>query len=451
MTEKIPQMIGAMFLYFGLACAAQAAGYQAPKILDYDELMELTTGARAEYMLGLQDMLEDFEALHSDHNQSAAAARGRKLIATLLSLQVLPQAQAISAGAHANRGNSATESSLCPVGNPNYYVGETREHGLRCYLRSGILRQDETQCPNGHENLGTSWFLRCALPKGKWNVAIPANPGRERGQAPRPQGQPRCPSNYLPRSNRGEPGCALNDGEKRTECPPGHERSGSSPEADCMLKDPSKAVPLNPRQDPNRCKPQQCNNTEAIEDLKERAYPRSQAGGGRETKCINAGVVTSFDFNRRVCPPVLKLEIAGTTYTCQPGQTLCMPLVFGVDAQGKGICVPISHRTTRACDQKRAEGQNNGQWKDLMKPEDAKTREAWNKWAEELTRLCVTNEDTGVYHCTECGILAKHVSQLNQLLNRSRGQVCGRPNPEGPIGNRAKPGSETDKPPRSTR
>ena len=419
------------------ALAGSAHAYDAPKILNYDELMELSLADRGEYLSGLLDMLEEMEGSRSPTHSASHSPDFFRPGHGLISL-LLPNAEALV--------GLPPQSVQCP--RENYVARYTEKFGWRCYLRYEALPPGARTCPRGHELINYD----CALPRTGWkdyvihlppkrtpspsrpnnkgSLANPSRGERDPSEPVKPPGTilPKCPPNYLPRHVDGEPNCFLNDGQRRDNCPDGHENYSSSPEGGCILRDPKKAVPVDPKQDPHKCVPQTCNNDEAIETLKERAYPRD-ANGERETKCINGGVVNDFNFNRRVCPPVLKLEgIPGGPYTCPGGQTVCMPLVFGTDVNGKAFCVPSSHRTTRACDQKRSEAKNKGQWKDLMNSGLPGVREAWDKWAQDLTRLCVTNEATGVYHCRECEILSKYVSQLNQLRDQNRGGVCGRPN-----------------------
>lgn len=434
-------MVRVIFIAALLAfpCLALASEYSHPKFLSYEQLLRLPPANRAQYREGLIQMLDDLERTNKKNSEANAI---RELL--LNGKELLSQFQFLPI---ANAG---------PACDDNEYLANSK-NGPVCVLRDNsysINEKDKYECASGYKfskAYGPQWCVKDQVNyfNGQEVEEIPSLRAKPRSVEPKENSKelpkvPKdtavftgpdstfkdCPKGYETWYSNNAKICYIESfGSK--DCPTGH-RSG--PKGICILID-EKDVVLAPKpteqkspqarfvgEDNKECVPNKCSNEEAIEPLKAKAYPGQ--GGNQEKMCINAGAVTAFDFSVRLCPPVLMINLPGGPFRCTNGQTICMPLVFGTTKENKALCVPISDRTTRACAKKRDDLQQSGQWNDLMKSNQPGLQEAWDKWVNDLSRLCITNQNTGAYHCTECQILAKYVSRLNKLSMSPTGQ-CG--------------------------
>jgi hypothetical protein len=107
---------------------------------------------------------------------------------------------------------------------------------------------------------------------------------------------------------------------------------------------------------------------------------------------------------------------------------LCNPLIFNLDENNEGLCVPPVKNATRACqeratDVEKAMGKNyvpfisRGLIRNGSESMDG-LKEAWDSYANELNKICDDSPSKDLY-CRECAILKKRAAMLNLLALRA--------------------------------
>jgi hypothetical protein len=114
-------------------------------------------------------------------------------------------------------------------------------------------------------------------------------------------------------------------------------------------------------------------------------------------------------------------EAMTPAFTCGTTSVICNPLLFGVKADGKTpFCVERSGNATSSCDSLASSEEGAVQ---PLDQQHAGIREAWNDFADKLSRLCQTNEISKTLHCEECHLIRNRLFALNVAARDVR--TCG--------------------------
>lgn len=148
-----------------------------------------------------------------------------------------------------------------------------------------------------------------------------------------------------------------------------------------------------------------------------------------ELGCIYAGNLSVYKDPSKPkagqCNPIGEAAFGGKKFSCSgKGQTLCNPLIFGVQdfASGKGHCVK-GENSTMECG-KKGDANKTAGFIQSLEPGIAKAE--WEKLREGLKKLvasCIYEEGKGsaaskassAFHCKECQVIAKRVVELRKV------------------------------------
>lgn len=143
------------------------------------------------------------------------------------------------------------------------------------------------------------------------------------------------------------------------------------------------------------------------------------------TTCVFSGNVSEFIGGKKTpgrCTPVFSLKVSqtGPTYQCLTrADTMCNPLVFGVDTEGRPFCVPAKGDATKRCDEASTEQTRKP---DFLAQNISGLQESWEKFREGMNALCKTSEASRRFHCEECRVMADRLAALNASTT---GTPCG--------------------------
>ncbi len=166
--------------------------------------------------------------------------------------------------------------------------------------------------------------------------------------------------------------------------------------------------------------PKTCNAAE-VESAR-----RKYASDKSNSDCIYAGSISSYPDGKKhpygcqapteFCFGSLDcsnedLSRKKADYSCDEGKTICNPLIFGVQSDGKSpFCIDKGARATAACDDQ------SSQAKDRVSPLDEAhlgLKESWNEFTEHLNKLCHGDQIAAALHCEECDIISRRLFKLN--------------------------------------
>ena len=163
--------------------------------------------------------------------------------------------------------------------------------------------------------------------------------------------------------------------------------------------------------------PKTCNPAE-IE-----AARQKYASDKTDTNCIYAGSISTYPSVKRAygCKAPTTFCFGSSDcmnedksrktpdYSCDSGQVICNPLIFGLDADGNRLCVHTGAQATALCGSQadRLEGGLS-----LLDQTHSGLKESWNDFAEGLNQLCSTNQTAAALHCEECDVIRKRLFAL---------------------------------------
>jgi len=148
----------------------------------------------------------------------------------------------------------------------------------------------------------------------------------------------------------------------------------------------------------------------------------------RGNNCINGANISRYNVTTKTCARVASKTYGDKSFTCTGNQTLCNPLVFGVQSDGQtGICVRLRMNVTLACSAASAAAGRGTSAENVLKflRDNPSMATAWNEWSQSIERLCQpgTDRNSHRFHCTECTIIFTHLQKLNALTGYANS--CG--------------------------
>lgn len=147
----------------------------------------------------------------------------------------------------------------------------------------------------------------------------------------------------------------------------------------------------------------------------------------RNNSCINGANLSRYNTNTRTCARVSNKTYGDRRFTCSGSQTLCNPLVFGVQENGQALCVRLRANVTLACSTAARSLGGNDPAANALKflRENPSMQQAWNEWAQSIERMCQpgTDRNSHRFHCTECTLIFTHLQKLNALTGYAN--ACG--------------------------
>ncbi len=158
--------------------------------------------------------------------------------------------------------------------------------------------------------------------------------------------------------------------------------------------------------------------------------------------CIFAGNRSSYIVGTKRCTPVFEVSITGLAkpLRCVQPNVICNPLIFGVKGDvehPEALCVKSQMEATRECESKSSTRSTRA----FLEGKDKKgsvfpLAESWNQLKDFVNSVCGKSEKTAEFHCVECNVIMKRLSQAN-VGKWSNGKVCdGRTFELGTLSNR---------------
>ncbi len=168
-----------------------------------------------------------------------------------------------------------------------------------------------------------------------------------------------------------------------------------------------------------------CEFGDTAREASREAYEQDLAS--RNNSCINGANLSRYNVTTRTCARVSNKNYGDRRFTCSGSQTLCNPLVFGVQTNGQALCVRLRTNVTLACSTAaRSLGGNDPAANALnFLRENPSMQQAWNEWAQSIERMCQpgTDRNSHRFHCTVCTLIFTHLQKLNALTGYAN--ACG--------------------------
>jgi hypothetical protein len=170
----------------------------------------------------------------------------------------------------------------------------------------------------------------------------------------------------------------------------------------------------------------------AVRQAFRKAHDANFAAANQNFKslCVFAGSFSSYKNNKASsgqCVP--RTEIKGTGLKCAPRQVICNPVVFGVNADGKALCVNAKGQSTAECAEMVSDPQS-------FHAAGALSGEAWDKFKADFERAfqsyCAPSGSAAAgfaqqfqnYFCNECNAVGRTIAAANRDYAKSL-SVCG--------------------------
>lgn len=149
-------------------------------------------------------------------------------------------------------------------------------------------------------------------------------------------------------------------------------------------------------------------------------------------RCAISGFVSTLS-KKQKCSAIREWKIgAHWTGKCASNETMCNPMVFGFQEDGKAICIKLGQNVTNQC-QGRAQVLGNNPKKiaeQLMGKTEATKKipiddlaDRWREFREGLTALCEPGASLE-FHCNECATMDMQIRNMNMVSTCA--DKCGR-------------------------
>lgn len=431
--EPLMMLIGRIFLpfllslfFFSAVSFAKPEINQAPRVLTFSEVTKLGEAQRSLYMKSLSTSLMEIEEREKKQSGKEAALESTESAFQVSQLQILKFLSLIEVSWAVNN---------CPPGYGRIEIpmsGQVIECGKRRESRS----EAGAACEGNDTNMGTACLMsqppRCT-------TYCQANPNRPGAQS--------APAPAAPREPSAADICKLGGGQLNNQTctclPQGNVQyqwrpdarvcARSLPQGQRCLENESLVSPgvcRRGRSDQGstpstevECLPRSCQVTREVNnDYRD----RFRANPDLRRRCINAGMVTNYDYSVMRCPSISRASIGGfTTEACPARHTVCNPLVFGLKPDFKPICVRLGQATTRACAAASAEAGARSLFSHRPPgATEANLVTAWDEFREQFNSLCMADDISKNFHCVECGIIATRNHEfMNQLRQGSSANI----------------------------
>lgn len=141
---------------------------------------------------------------------------------------------------------------------------------------------------------------------------------------------------------------------------------------------------------------------------------------GQKAYCAVGGFISELN-SRKKCSPVTNLEIGTWKGTCGSGETMCNPMIFGFQENGKPFCARLAQRVTTDCwsmavkagnDDKKIQEQLLGKTPATEKIGLDSMADAWRSFRTRMASLCEKGPSLE-FHCNECNAMSMQISSLN--------------------------------------
>ncbi|MBN8541711.1 MAG: hypothetical protein J0L82_15070 [Deltaproteobacteria bacterium] len=158
-------------------------------------------------------------------------------------------------------------------------------------------------------------------------------------------------------------------------------------------------------------KPESCGDRAAIK----KAYYQGKL------PCVFAGMISNLDGQNKRCQAVREYKIGNENLTCEAGQAMCNPLLFGTvlgSSPTKAICVGRGQDVTSQCAKL-----SNARDAELFINRNANgLQEKWNEFKTSLESVCKSETVSAKFHCQECNTMKQRLFELHARLV---GNPCG--------------------------
>lgn len=383
-----------------------ATGSEVPELISFQEFQALDKTQKLYYLTQVRNVVSMISV-----SSGWEAAENKKKWNLLLE-QMIEEAQAKGAAAVA-------KPIKCPE-------GQVLQKG---WLWSSCVR-DQTKCP-------------------KNQVAVYATDGANMSCQLVTSGSGQCPEGYSRQESQNNTGANVSycinssgvsggmadiskqfqaqtmpeaPGSPKVEAKPGAEKVDGK--VDAKQDEP-------PKKSATKCwwdEMQKCESSSAKRKEIAKQWYKSKPANG-ELSCIYGGNVSGYKNPDKPkageCKPVREAKFGEKTFSCGAGQTLCSPLVFGVEdfAAGKGFCVK-GKNATQECATKGTPSGVVGQIANM----GTIAAFEWDRLKEGLKNLvssCILEDkeknqisiSPTAFQCQECQIVAIRVVEMRKALN----------------------------------
>lgn len=142
---------------------------------------------------------------------------------------------------------------------------------------------------------------------------------------------------------------------------------------------------------------------------------------GQKAYCAVGGFVSELN-SRKKCSPVTTFKIGtGWSGSCSSGKTMCNPMIFGFQENGKPFCAPLAQMVTSECwSQAVKAGNKPKKIQDQLLGKTSQTEkigldsmaDAWRDFRVRMVSLCEPGPSLE-FHCNECNAMSLQVASMN--------------------------------------
>ncbi len=457
----------ALILIANASAIASSSAEDYAKVISYNELVSLSSAARAHYLLGLREAIVELEIEQRSRAQSFNDTKGKS--ARLLFLKTF-----IEKAEAAEPGFKAADSKLWAATFKNGYncpPSVTKNPSMIEALRKtgGTLQCESPLEKPSTCHFGYKWIGRvgrqnvCVLPlphnlylKHLKSIGLASKPHPKKvasAEKYEPLRQHATAPQLKERSNRSPPGAASEVAEAVTRLDPDNDhddRTRASAQFDVSKETFSQfdekedsslqtcALPKKP--DAKKCSAETI-SAARVKYYSDKTTPHCLYGGNLShfknslKQAGNCQPQHEFCVNRLTCKNYDGSDdkTAVKNFFCKPNEIICNPYVFNTSADNKTpLCVKPGPNATTECAVLAKEADPDGkQISFMLRAKSEKPIqgiiEGWNEFADEINKMCFSSPAQDVY-CNECQILKSRLFNLNLIVrnpNNAQHDVCG--------------------------
>ncbi|HVK62700.1 MAG TPA: hypothetical protein VM432_14170, partial [Bdellovibrionales bacterium] len=416
------------------------------KIKTYNELMKMSRKQREKYISQIRSLVIELEAMQTSKAKTVGDARTYEKYTNYMRVLELMSATARAKEEAPKRGlqiivDKPSTPQLPPIKDEDKLdwrteterqrqrSAELKAHPIVVPSQRGLPKPEKSMFQNVIDKVTLKDAREAGKPTSKKQSA-PTKPATATTNAPAPATTTKAPvTNPAPLPVERLAGEAK---PAKPEAKPAKTSAQKKPEAAAEsdtvgVERPKAAAPAEktgcdvlPKEAPESC------NNGAIKTAGTQFY-------SRETEsCIYAGNFTSYRSRKPVpgqCNAPSKFcvgspncrntagESIEATFSCEDGQVICNPLLFGVQNDGKPFCIARNVSATKEC--AKISENDDDRADDLFgKPafkgsEIPGLQEAWDEFANQFNRMCHGDEVTRQFMCRECHIINRRMVDIH--------------------------------------
>lgn len=151
---------------------------------------------------------------------------------------------------------------------------------------------------------------------------------------------------------------------------------------------------------------------------------------GQKAYCAVGGFISELN-SRKKCSPVTNYQIGTWKGSCPGGETMCNPMIFGFQDDGKPFCAPLAQMVTSECWSRAIKAGNNAKkiQEQLLGKTPATEKigldsmaDAWRDFRVRMNSLCEKGPSLE-FHCNECNAMSMQIASMN--LGSTCADRCG--------------------------